>query len=84
MKKLAVFLTLVSFNAFSTDDSDAKITYVGLGRYACKGDSYKCAQIDANNRTLDAQRETRDRERMESDRERRPRDVELDTNPRNR
>ena len=85
MKKLAALLLLfASFSPFAKDHDEAKITYVGMGRYTCSGDSYKCAQIDANNRALDAQREMRDRERMEREREQRRRDLQLYTTPSNR
>ena len=58
---------------------DAKVTYVGGGRYACQGDSYKCAQIDqANQRESDRQRQEyqREQERAQDyvDRERRRQD----------
>lgn len=83
MKKLAALLLLfASFSSFAKDHGEAKITYVGMGRYTCSGDSYKCAQIDANNRTLDAQREMRDRERTERERELRRQDLDLYRTPR--
>ena len=84
MKKLIAILALASLTALAKEKDEAKITYVGLGRYTCSGDSYKCAQIDANNRALDAQREMQDRDRMEREREQRRRDLELYTNPKNR
>lgn len=84
MKKLIAILVLASMSALAKERGEAKITYVGLGRYTCSGDSYKCAQIDANNRALDAQREMQDRDRMEREREQRRRDLELYTNPKNR
>ena len=76
-KFLAIILLALTTSAIAKDDGKADITYVGLGRYTCSGDKYKCAQIDANNRAL----EERDRQRWEQQRERdyeqRKRDLEM-------
>ena len=60
-KLLAIFLLSLTASAIAKDDGKADIHYAGLGRYTCSGDKYKCAQIEANNRTL----EERDRQRWE-------------------
>lgn len=75
-KNIAVLLFVLATSVFAKDDGKADIHYAGLGRYTCSGDKYKCAQIDANNRSLDE----RDRQRWEQQRERdyeqRQRDLE--------
>lgn len=72
---IAIILLTLASSAIAKDK--AEVTYVGLGRYTCSGDKYKCAQIDANNRALDE----RDRQRWEREKERdyeqRKRDLEL-------
>ena len=62
----AIILLTITTSAIAKDDGKADIHYVGLGRYTCSGDKYKCAQIDANNRA----QEERDRQRWEDQRER--------------
>ena len=57
------------------EKQDPKISYSGLGRYSCQGNSAACAQVDANNRAQsdrDAQRYQQDQDRAQSyvDRER--------------
>ena len=75
-KTITIILIAISTNVFAKDEGKADIHYVGLGRYTCSGDKYKCAQIDANNRSLDE----RDRQRWEQQRqldyEQRQRDLE--------
>ena len=64
MKKI---LALILFSAIAqVQAGEAKVEYVGLGRYTCSGDAYKCAQIDRNNR----EREERDRWNYEREQER--------------
>jgi hypothetical protein len=43
---LAVTLAALSFAA----GAESPVTYVGEGRYTCRGNSAQCAQIDQNNR----------------------------------
>ena len=59
-KTLALILTLAFAQVYA---GEAKVEYVGMGRYTCSGDAYKCAQIDRNNR------EQADRERWNYERE---------------
>lgn len=47
-KTMPVLLALVCMSAFAKDKSE--VTYVGMGRYTCSGNTAACAQIDANNR----------------------------------
>ena len=82
MKALLIVLALVSATAIAKEK--AEVRYVGMGRYTCSGDRYKCAQIDANNRLLDTQRETKENARIEKEREQHRRDFELYSNPRQR
>lgn len=72
---LTVGLTFCFLSVAYAKD-DAQVTYVGGGRYVCKGNSYKCAQIDQQNQR-ESERRTeeyqRDQDRAQSyvDRERR-------------
>ena len=74
MKTLIIVLCAVCTCAIAKDK--AEIRYAGQGRYTCSGDSYKCAQIDANNRALEAQQRAKDDAREQREYERRQRDLE--------
>ena len=65
MRKIA-FVAMFLVVTVQAADKSVEIDFVGLGRYTCSGDKYKCAQIDANNRAL----EERDRQRWERERDR--------------
>ena len=75
MKTLVIVLCAFCTCAIAKDK--AEIHYVGQGRYTCSGDSYKCAQIDANNRSLEARQRERDESRQQREYEQRKRDLEL-------
>lgn len=72
---IAIILLSLTTSVFAKDK--AEITYVGLGRYVCQGDKYKCAQIDTNNRALDERDRQRWEREKERDHEQRKRDLEL-------
>ncbi len=62
----ALFACCLISAAYARDD--ARVTYVGQGRYACEGDSYKCARIQQeNNRESDRRRQEyqRDQDRAQ-------------------
>lgn len=68
-------LAAISMSAHA-ENKDPKISYSGLGKYSCSGNSAACAQVDSNNRAQsdrDAQRYQQDQDRAQSyvDRERR-------------
>lgn len=78
LKKYLIFLALTTcLNTNTAAKDKADVTYVGLGRYTCSGDKYKCAKIDANNRALDERDRQRWEREKERDYERRQRDLEL-------
>lgn len=69
-------LILVALATTALAREDARVTYVGDGRYTCSGNSAACAQVDANNRQRESQRQAeyqRDQNRAQGyvDRERR-------------
>ena len=83
MNKLVILLVLASMNCIAKDK--AEIRYAGQGRYTCSGDSYQCAQIDANNRALESREKERDEARMEQrEREQRRGEFERDTGGKSR
>jgi len=82
MKKIVIYLAFISVGALAGEK--AEIHYSGLGRYTCTGDSFKCAQIDANNRALESWQRAKDNVRIESEREQRRRDLELYTGSKSR
>jgi len=45
-------LILVALGNPALDKEDARVTYVGDGRYTCSGCSAACAQVDANTNVL--------------------------------
>lgn len=74
LHRFALVLALFTTTVLAKDD--ARVTYVGDGRYTCSGNSATCAQIDANNRQRESQRQAeyqRDQDRAQAyvDRERR-------------
>lgn len=74
LHRFALILALFATAALAKDD--ARVTYVGDGRYTCSGNSTTCAQVDANNRQRESQRQAeyqRDQDRAQAyvDRERR-------------
>lgn len=69
-------LIFVALATTALAKEDARVTYVGDGRYTCSGNSAACAQVDANNRQRESQRQAeyqRDQDRAQAyvDRERR-------------
>lgn len=68
-------LTLMASQAH-TKEAEANIEYVGGGRYSCRGDSFKCVQIEQQNRA-ESERQRREYQREQDraqdyvDRERR-------------
>ena len=82
MNKIAILLVLASMNCMAKDK--AEIRYAGQGRYTCSGDSYQCAQVDANNRAQEARQRDREDARIEREREERRRELERDTGSKSR
>jgi len=76
-KLIAIFLLSLTTSAIAKDDGKADIHYAGLGRYTCSGNKYKCAQIEANNRTLEERDRQRWEQQQERDYEQRKRDLEM-------
>jgi hypothetical protein len=69
-------LILIGLSVLAHAKEDARVTYVGDGRYTCSGNSATCSQVEANNRQRESQRQAeyqRDQDRAQSyvDRERR-------------
>lgn len=69
-------LLLIGLSTLAHAKEDARVTYVGDGRYTCSGNSATCSQVEANNRQRESQRQAeyqRDQDRAQSyvDRERR-------------
>lgn len=77
MKGIVLLLMLACSVSFAKEKGQAEITYVGMGRYTCKGNSYQCAQINANNRALEDRERAKDDARRAQERERFERDLEL-------
>ncbi len=75
--KNVLFVALAAISiAAHAENKDPKISYSGLGKYSCSGNSAACAQVGSNNRAQsdrDAQRYQQDQDRAQSyvDRERR-------------
>ena len=72
-------LILVALVSTAQAKDEARVTYVGDGRYTCSGNSVACAQVDANNRQRESQRQAeyqreQDRAQAYVDRERRNED----------
>ena len=68
-------LLLVALVSAAQAKDEARVTYVGDGRYTCSGNSVACAQVDTNNRQRESQRQAdyqREQDRAQSyvDRER--------------
>lgn len=73
-KFLAAALLALATSAIAKDKPE--IRYAGQGRYTCSGDSYQCAQVNANNRALEQRERDRADARQERDYEQRQRDLE--------
>ena len=76
MRRLLTAVLSFYFLSVAYTKDDAQVTYVGGGRYVCKGDSYKCAQIDQQNqreseRRMEDNQRDQDRAQRYVDRERR-------------
>jgi hypothetical protein len=76
MIKLFIATAIISLTLVVAAHAEPKVTYVGEGRYACRGSSAECAQIDQNNRReaeyrADQYRREQDRAQDYVDRERR-------------
>ncbi len=74
MHKCVLLLALFTMTAVAKDD--ARVTYVGDGRYVCSNNNVACAQVDANSRQLESHRQSahqREQDRAQAivDRERR-------------
>ena len=50
IRTIAIGAMVMMASAMSFAGEEARVTYVGNGRYACSGSSVRCAQIDQNNR----------------------------------
>lgn len=69
MRRLLTAVLTFCFLSVAYAKDDAQVTYVGGGRYVCKGDSYKCAQIDQQNQSESERRREvyqRDQDRAQS------------------
>lgn len=80
MNKLIAALLACCLISVAHARDEAKVTYVGGGRNACSGDSYKCARVEQENQRESDRRSReyqRDQDRAQDyvDRERR-RDAE--------
>ncbi len=62
MIKLTTALLACCLLSVAHAKDDARVTYVGGGRYACEGDSYRCARIEQENQR-EAERQRRDYQR---------------------
>lgn len=75
MNKTLLIAVMIAHASFAFAKDNANSTYVGDGRYACRGSSSACAPVDASNRqrererTYDTQRD-QDRAQRYVDRER--------------
>ena len=72
---VATTLALLQFSAHA----ESPVTYVGEGRYTCRGNNFQCAQIDQNNRRESdyrAQQYQRDKDRAQDAVDRSRRDEE--------
>ena len=76
-KFLVIILLSLTTAAVAKDKGKADIHYVGLGRYTCSGDSFKCAQIDANNRAIEERDRQTWEQQLERDDEQRKHDLEM-------
>ena len=50
IRTIAIGATVMMAPVMSFAGDEARVTYVGNGRYACSGSSVRCAQIDQSNR----------------------------------